>query len=192
MHKKNPPVNPKPAAKRGATPATAAASHVPKLSTSNQPLTPPVHTSNKFYVLNELSAELLLKGADLSDHAMTESRPVGDTELNAANVGIESDDLSMGSDDETCDFGITDGQKSAIKESLLKFGAVRSEDQENWEQGEWAYFQQQCKSLNLNPDFTIEDVQEDGSGTAKFLAGQAGIGLNGNARVLGNSSHKSD
>lgn len=85
----------------------------------------------------------------------------------------------MKSDEESIDFGITDGQKGAILNSLTKFGAVKAADQSGWEQGEWDFFRHQCKTRELIPDFVIEDVDQDMSGTARFIMDQAKIGASG-------------
>ncbi|KAJ0549012.1 putative transcription factor interactor and regulator CCHC(Zn) family [Helianthus annuus] len=76
------------------------------------------------------------------------------------------------------DYGITDIQKQWITDRLLsKAGAVRAEDQEDWVEGEWEFFYDKCAELGLNPDYCIEDVEEDMSGSAQFFATQLNTGV---------------
>ncbi|MFS8013824.1 hypothetical protein Hanom_Chr15g01337591 [Helianthus anomalus] len=76
------------------------------------------------------------------------------------------------------DYGITDIQKQWITDRLLsKAGAVRAIDQEDWVEGEWEFFYDKCAELGLNPDYCIEDVEEDMSGSAQFFANQLNVGV---------------
>ncbi|KAI3800249.1 hypothetical protein L1987_28335 [Smallanthus sonchifolius] len=43
-------------------------------------------------------------------------------------------------DEEVPDFNITNAQKQAICNSLMKYGVVKADDQANWEHGEWEFF----------------------------------------------------
>ncbi|MFS8013793.1 hypothetical protein Hanom_Chr15g01337271 [Helianthus anomalus] len=68
------------------------------------------------------------------------------------------------------DYGITDAQKQRILACLLSDShAVKAVDQENWTQGEHDYFWDKCTELGLDPDYCVEDVEEDDSGTAQFI-----------------------
>ncbi|MFS7991817.1 putative transcription factor interactor and regulator CCHC(Zn) family [Helianthus anomalus] len=68
------------------------------------------------------------------------------------------------------DYGITDGQKQRILTCLLSESrAVKAVDQENWSQGEHDFFWDKCTELGLDPDYCVEDVEEDDSGTAQFI-----------------------
>ncbi|KAI3677392.1 hypothetical protein L1987_87019 [Smallanthus sonchifolius] len=75
-------------------------------------------------------------------------------------------------DDEIPDFNITNAQKKAISCSLEKYGAIKADDQVNWEQGEWEFFHYQVKLLNIDPSTCIEDVDSDSNETAQFLKAQ--------------------
>ncbi|MFS7892985.1 hypothetical protein Hanom_Chr00s000789g01661171 [Helianthus anomalus] len=48
--------------------------------------------------------------------------------------------------------------------------AVRAEDQEEWVDGEWDFFHDKCEEFGLDPDFCVEDVYDDESGSAQFLS----------------------
>ncbi|MFS8013811.1 hypothetical protein Hanom_Chr15g01337461 [Helianthus anomalus] len=48
--------------------------------------------------------------------------------------------------------------------------AVKAVDQEKWTQGEHDYFWDKCMELGLDPDYCVEDVEEDESGSAKFIS----------------------
>ncbi|MFS7909486.1 hypothetical protein Hanom_Chr02g00095151 [Helianthus anomalus] len=75
------------------------------------------------------------------------------------------------------DYGITDQQKKRILEALRSDArAVKAEDQEEWVDGEWEYFYDKCIELDLDPDFCVEDVYEDESGSAQFLSQLAKTG----------------
>ncbi|KAI3684050.1 hypothetical protein L1987_84573 [Smallanthus sonchifolius] len=77
----------------------------------------------------------------------------------------------MGEED-VPDFNITNAQKQAICNSLMKYGAVKADDQANWELGEWEFFQFQVKQLNIDPDTCVEDVDSDSNETAQFFKSQ--------------------
>ncbi|MFS8013820.1 hypothetical protein Hanom_Chr15g01337551 [Helianthus anomalus] len=80
-------------------------------------------------------------------------------------------------ENENKDYGITDLQKQWILDRLLsKAGAVRAEDQEDWVEGEWEFFYDKCAELGLNPDYCVEDVEEDMSGSAQFFSQQLNAG----------------
>ncbi|MFS8013804.1 hypothetical protein Hanom_Chr15g01337391 [Helianthus anomalus] len=69
------------------------------------------------------------------------------------------------------DYGITDSQKKRILDALQsKSQAVKAEDQEEWVDGEWEFFHDKCMELDLDPDFCVEDVYEDDSGSAQFIS----------------------
>ncbi|KAI3677377.1 hypothetical protein L1987_87003 [Smallanthus sonchifolius] len=55
---------------------------------------------------------------------------------------------------------------------LEKYGAIKADDQVNWEQGEWEFFHYQVKLLNIDPSTCIEDVDSDSNETAQFLKAQ--------------------
>ncbi|MFS7917029.1 hypothetical protein Hanom_Chr03g00184321 [Helianthus anomalus] len=75
------------------------------------------------------------------------------------------------------DYGITDGQKKRILNNLLGVNqAVKAIDQQNWVQGEWDFFVDKCTELGLDPDYCVEDVEEDESGTAQFITQLAKAG----------------
>ncbi|MFS8013796.1 hypothetical protein Hanom_Chr15g01337301 [Helianthus anomalus] len=75
------------------------------------------------------------------------------------------------------DYGITDAQKKRILDALLSEAkAVRAEDQEDWVEGEHDFFYDKCKELGLDPDFCVEDVYEDDSGSAQFISQLAKAG----------------
>ncbi|MFS8013800.1 hypothetical protein Hanom_Chr15g01337351 [Helianthus anomalus] len=75
------------------------------------------------------------------------------------------------------DYGITDAQKKCILDALRgKSKAVRAEDQEEWVDGEWEFFYDKCMELDLDPDFCVEDVYEDESGSAQFISQLAKTG----------------
>ncbi|KAL8256106.1 hypothetical protein R6Q59_031173 [Mikania micrantha] len=99
-------------------------------------------------------------------------------ETNQVYEQVDMEDVNT--DNESVDFGITDAQKLAIINRLVKFKSVRAEDQENWEQGEWDFFHHQVKVLKLDPRYSIEDVDLDDSEIAKYFAremkGRAGSG----------------
>ncbi|MFS8013786.1 hypothetical protein Hanom_Chr15g01337191 [Helianthus anomalus] len=69
------------------------------------------------------------------------------------------------------DYGITDAQKNRILEALTgATKAVRAEEQEDWTEGEYDFFYDKCLELGLDPDFCVEDVYDDESGSAQFLS----------------------
>ncbi|MFS8013838.1 hypothetical protein Hanom_Chr15g01337741 [Helianthus anomalus] len=69
------------------------------------------------------------------------------------------------------DYGITDAQKKHIIGALCGDSqAVKAEDQEEWIDGEWEFFHDKCLELGLDPDYCVEDVYEDESGSAQFIA----------------------
>ncbi|MFS7901519.1 hypothetical protein Hanom_Chr01g00000621 [Helianthus anomalus] len=75
------------------------------------------------------------------------------------------------------DYGITDLQKKRITDALSsKVKAVKAEDQEEWVDGEWEFFYDKCIELDLDPDFCVEDVYEDDSGSAQFFTHLAKTG----------------
>ncbi|MFS8013848.1 hypothetical protein Hanom_Chr15g01337851 [Helianthus anomalus] len=75
------------------------------------------------------------------------------------------------------DYGITDDQKKRILDALRSNAkAVKAEDQEEWVDGEWEFFYDKCMELDLDPDFCIEDVYEDESGSAQFISQLAKTG----------------
>ncbi|MFS7958690.1 hypothetical protein Hanom_Chr08g00681731 [Helianthus anomalus] len=75
------------------------------------------------------------------------------------------------------DYGITDAQKKRILDALRSDArAVKAEDQEEWVDGEWEFFYDKCSELDLDPDFCVEDVYEDESGSAQFLSQLAKTG----------------
>ncbi|MFS8013830.1 hypothetical protein Hanom_Chr15g01337651 [Helianthus anomalus] len=77
----------------------------------------------------------------------------------------------------TKDYGITDVQKKCILDALVgEAKAVRADDQEEWVDGEWEFFYDKCLELNLDPDYCVEDVYEDESGSAQFIAQLAKTG----------------
>ncbi|MFS7900100.1 hypothetical protein Hanom_Chr00s095193g01800881 [Helianthus anomalus] len=75
------------------------------------------------------------------------------------------------------DYGIADGQKKRILDCLLgESQAVKAIDQQNWVQGEHDFFFDKCMELGLDPDYCVEDVEEDDSGSAQFIAQLAKTG----------------
>ncbi|KAI3741106.1 hypothetical protein L1987_58773 [Smallanthus sonchifolius] len=76
------------------------------------------------------------------------------------------------------DYGITDAQKDAIISRLKgPSNAVWAGDMYNWVQGEHNFFEDQVKYLDLDYDYSIEDVDSDEeSGTAQFFANQIKLG----------------
>ncbi|MFS8013816.1 hypothetical protein Hanom_Chr15g01337511 [Helianthus anomalus] len=69
------------------------------------------------------------------------------------------------------DYGISDGQKKRILDCLLgESHAVKAVDQENWSQGEHDFFWDKCTELGYDPDYCVEDVEEDDSGSAQFIS----------------------
>ncbi|MFS8013797.1 hypothetical protein Hanom_Chr15g01337311 [Helianthus anomalus] len=75
------------------------------------------------------------------------------------------------------DYGITDIQKKRILDALRGARkAVKAEDQEEWVDGEWEFFHDKCEELGLDPDFCVEDVFEDDSGSAQFISQLAKTG----------------
>ncbi|KAI3743662.1 hypothetical protein L1987_61373 [Smallanthus sonchifolius] len=82
-------------------------------------------------------------------------------------------------EEEIPDFNITNAQKQAICNSLTRFGAVKADDQANWEQGEWEFFHYQMKILNIDPETSIEDVDSDSNETAQFFKSQMQQGAPG-------------
>ncbi|MFS8013788.1 hypothetical protein Hanom_Chr15g01337211 [Helianthus anomalus] len=75
------------------------------------------------------------------------------------------------------DYGISDGQKKRILDSLLgESHAVKASDQENWVQGEHDFFWDKCTELGYDPDYCVEDVEEDDSGSAQFISQMAKTG----------------
>ncbi|MFS7909482.1 hypothetical protein Hanom_Chr01g00095111 [Helianthus anomalus] len=75
------------------------------------------------------------------------------------------------------DYGITDKQKKCILDALRSDAkAVKVEDQEEWVDGEWEFFYDKCAELDLDPDFCVEDVYEDESGSAQFISQLAKTG----------------
>ncbi|KAI3685909.1 hypothetical protein L1987_79578 [Smallanthus sonchifolius] len=79
---------------------------------------------------------------------------------------IEND---MTTDVDIPDFDITNAQKKAIASRLEKFGAVKAVDQEDWSQGEWEYFHHLRNSMQIDPNTSVEDVDSDSNGTARFF-----------------------
>ncbi|MFS7917032.1 putative RNA-directed DNA polymerase [Helianthus anomalus] len=146
-------------------------------NSSAHPISNSTHipTSNTFYVLNDLSADLLMKGQDLSEHTVKET---GD-HSNGMDLSEESSDESVDelveSDADEEDICISDGQKKAIRDKLISDGCVSARVQDGWDQGEWAYFHLQCRNLQLDPTYAVEDVCPDTSGTAKFITKQANL-----------------
>ncbi|KAI3675003.1 hypothetical protein L1987_84583 [Smallanthus sonchifolius] len=86
-------------------------------------------------------------------------------------------------DEEVPDFNFTNAQKQAICNSLMKYGAVKAEDQANSDHGEWEFFHYQVKLLNIDPDICIEDVDSDSNETAQFLKSQMQQGAPGSSEV---------
>ncbi|MFS7914586.1 hypothetical protein Hanom_Chr02g00155171 [Helianthus anomalus] len=75
------------------------------------------------------------------------------------------------------DYGITDLQKKRILDALTGDSkAVRADVQEEWVDGEWEFFYDKCLELGLDPDFCVEDVYDDYSGTAQFISQLAKTG----------------
>ncbi|MFS7965539.1 putative transcription factor interactor and regulator CCHC(Zn) family [Helianthus anomalus] len=75
------------------------------------------------------------------------------------------------------DYGISDQQKKRILNALRSDAkAVKAEDQDEWVDGEWEFFYDKCAELDLDPDFCVEDVYEDDSGSAQFLTQLAKTG----------------
>ncbi|MFS7965536.1 hypothetical protein Hanom_Chr09g00763421 [Helianthus anomalus] len=75
------------------------------------------------------------------------------------------------------DYGITDEQKKRIADALRSDAkAVKAEDQEEWVDGEWEFFYDKCMEFDLDPDFCVEDVYEDESGSAQFISQLAKTG----------------
>ncbi|MFS8013851.1 hypothetical protein Hanom_Chr15g01337881 [Helianthus anomalus] len=75
------------------------------------------------------------------------------------------------------DYGITDSQKKRILDALCSDAkAVKAEDQEEWVDGEWEFFYDKCMELDLDPDYCVEDVYEDESGSAQFISQLAKTG----------------
>ncbi|KAI3759845.1 hypothetical protein L1987_50227 [Smallanthus sonchifolius] len=89
--------------------------------------------------------------------------------------------MDVACDDEIPDFNITNAQKQAISNSLVKYGAVKADDQVNWEHGEWEFFHYQVKLLNIDPETCIEDVDSDSNETAQFFKSQTQQGAPGNS-----------
>ncbi|KAI3714444.1 hypothetical protein L1987_73046 [Smallanthus sonchifolius] len=77
------------------------------------------------------------------------------------------------------DYGISNAQKMAITSRLCgPSRAVRAADMDNWDQGEHEFFEDQVKSLGLDYDYCIEDVEsDDENGTAQFFAAQMKVGM---------------
>ncbi|MFS8013772.1 hypothetical protein Hanom_Chr15g01337041 [Helianthus anomalus] len=57
-----------------------------------------------------------------------------------------------------------------------KAKAVKAKDQEEWVDGEWEFFHDKCMELDLDPDYCVEDVYEDESGSAQFISQLANTG----------------
>ncbi|MFS8013770.1 hypothetical protein Hanom_Chr15g01337021 [Helianthus anomalus] len=75
------------------------------------------------------------------------------------------------------DYDITDAQKKRILDALRGVTkAVKAVDQEEWVDGEWDFFHDKCEELGLDPDFFVEDVFEDDSGSAQFISQLAKTG----------------
>ncbi|MFS8013813.1 hypothetical protein Hanom_Chr15g01337481 [Helianthus anomalus] len=75
------------------------------------------------------------------------------------------------------DYGIADIQKKRILDALTgESQAVRAEDQEEWVDGEWEFFNDKCLELGLDPDYCVEDVYDDDSESAQFMAQLAKTG----------------
>ncbi|KAI3688430.1 hypothetical protein L1987_82143 [Smallanthus sonchifolius] len=91
-------------------------------------------------------------------------------------------------EEEIPDFNITNAQKQAICNSLTRFGAVKADDQANWEQGEWEFFHYQMKILNIDPETSIEDVDSDSNETAQFFKSQMQQGAPG--RSVSQANHQ--
>ncbi|MFS7909496.1 hypothetical protein Hanom_Chr02g00095271 [Helianthus anomalus] len=69
------------------------------------------------------------------------------------------------------DYGITDAQKKRITDALCSGSqAVKAWDQDEWVDGEWEFFHDKCEELGMDPDFCVEDVYEDESGSAQFIS----------------------
>ncbi|KAM0000671.1 putative transcription factor interactor and regulator CCHC(Zn) family [Helianthus debilis subsp. tardiflorus] len=84
------------------------------------------------------------------------------------------------------DYGITDDQKKRILDALRgDRKAVKAEDQEEWVDGEWEFFYDKCIELDLDPDFCVEDVYEDESGSAQFISQLAKTAVVNSSTVKG-------
>ncbi|MFS7952993.1 hypothetical protein Hanom_Chr07g00613431 [Helianthus anomalus] len=89
-----------------------------------------------------------------------------------SNLDGEVEDMYDTDDDNGYDYGITQAQKDDIRKRITsKSQTVLAEVANNWELGERDYFEDVCMELGLDPDFCIEDVAEDISGTARFFSG---------------------
>ncbi|MFS8013835.1 hypothetical protein Hanom_Chr15g01337711 [Helianthus anomalus] len=159
--------------------------------------TPPVCTLNRFSVLDvEASAkcgflvedDTDLYPADPFNQGLNEKidhSPAGTSasgrilpnwntvaSTSTSNMDCQVEDMDDTDDDNGYDYGITQAQKDAIRKRLTsKSQTVLAEVANNWEPGERDYFEDLCMELGLDPDFCIEDVAEDVSGTARFFSG---------------------
>ncbi|MFS8013785.1 hypothetical protein Hanom_Chr15g01337181 [Helianthus anomalus] len=89
------------------------------------------------------------------------------------------------------DYGITDVQKKRIIDALRSDArAVKAEDQEEWVDGEWEFFYDKCLEFDLDPDYCVEDVYEDDSGSAQFISQLAKTGKYFDPVVAKPTKHK--
>ncbi|KAI3811865.1 hypothetical protein L1987_16561 [Smallanthus sonchifolius] len=96
-------------------------------------------------------------------------------------VQDDPDTMEEMGEEDVPDFNITNAQKKAICNSLIKYGAVKADVQANWEHGEWEFFHYQVKQLNIDPDTCVEDVDSDSNETAQFFKFQMQQGAPGSS-----------
>ncbi|KAI3805712.1 hypothetical protein L1987_28330 [Smallanthus sonchifolius] len=125
----------------------------------------------KFY---ELSSDSIAKVLNFNPSKLTVPR-IHDL----PHVQDDPDFMDEMCEEEIPDFNITNAQKQGICNSLTRFGAVKADDQANWEQGEWEFFHYQMKILNIDPETSIEDVDSDSNETAQFFKSQMQQGAPG-------------
>ncbi|KAL8268957.1 hypothetical protein R6Q59_002755 [Mikania micrantha] len=90
-----------------------------------------IYLSNCFDLLDEDDSVLDLEASILKGDLVSTGKVSRETN----QVYEQADMEDVNTDNESVDFGITDAQKLAIINRLVKFKSVRAEDQENWEQG---------------------------------------------------------
>ncbi|KAI3814428.1 hypothetical protein L1987_14068 [Smallanthus sonchifolius] len=121
----------------------------------------PSEDQTKIYEFSEDTIENVLK---FKPSALSIPR------VNDSNLDLgESLGQDMTTDVDIPDFDITNAQKKVIASRLEKFGVVKAVDQEDWSQGEWEYFHHLRNSMQIDPNTSVEDVDSDSNGTARFF-----------------------
>ncbi|KAD5802921.1 hypothetical protein E3N88_14281 [Mikania micrantha] len=116
-----------------------------------------IHLNNQFEVLEEDDLILDLEESICKGELVAGGRVHRNDPQGYKQVVMEE----VESEEETIDYGITDAQKWAITSRLIKFKSVRASDQDAGEQGEWDFFHDHVKELNIDPRYCVEDVELD-------------------------------